>query len=333
VLLDSESAQDIRPIDLELWDLDEVDVRREWQNIDIFLEDQKHQFAVIIENKIKSGESPHQLEDYLKTIKQQYRGYKILPIFLTPDGVAPSVDAYLPVSYQVICETLERILDSRKSTMGSEVITLIQHYTQMLRRHIMSETEIAELCRSIYRKHQRALDLIYEYRTDLQGMIREFLVELVSDPEKFVILRNIKSEVRFIPKQWDRTVLFPEGDKSSSNPLLLFYFHNMADRLRIRLVIAPGLQEFRQKLYEMAIANHPILKSAHKKLYPVWHNIYTRTILVPNDYEDANLDTLKTKIGVEWQKFVDHDLPSINKIVEKEIRTWASPKQDLSFSA
>ena len=32
----------------------------------------------------------------------------------------------------------------------------------------MSDSEIAELCRQIYRRHQRALDLIFEHRPDLQ---------------------------------------------------------------------------------------------------------------------------------------------------------------------
>ena len=47
----------------------------------------------------------------------------------------------------------------------------------------MDESQIAELCRRIYRKHQRALDLIYEYRPDLQEEIRHLLETLIKEKE------------------------------------------------------------------------------------------------------------------------------------------------------
>ena len=72
----------ITPIELDIWDLDEMIVLREWQNIDILLLDEPNQFIVIIENKIKSGEHGNQLERYLETAKKYYPEFRILPLFL-----------------------------------------------------------------------------------------------------------------------------------------------------------------------------------------------------------------------------------------------------------
>jgi hypothetical protein len=44
-------------------------VWREWQNIDILLLDDPHRLAVIIENKIDSGEQPGRLERYLSVVR------------------------------------------------------------------------------------------------------------------------------------------------------------------------------------------------------------------------------------------------------------------------
>ncbi len=44
------------PIELEQWDLGRVEVRREWNHMDILLLDEDHKLAVVVENKIGSGE-------------------------------------------------------------------------------------------------------------------------------------------------------------------------------------------------------------------------------------------------------------------------------------
>src|SRR5690349_19066545 len=53
-------ALPITLIDLDTWDLDELIVLREWQNIDILLIDERNKLAVIIENKIGSTEHNEQ---------------------------------------------------------------------------------------------------------------------------------------------------------------------------------------------------------------------------------------------------------------------------------
>ena len=63
--------------------------------------------------------------------------------------------------------------------MGSDLLTLIKNYVVMLRRHIVGESAIAKLCQKIYRKHQEALDLIFEYKPDSQAQTRKYLENLI----------------------------------------------------------------------------------------------------------------------------------------------------------
>src|SRR5688572_19310271 len=65
-------------IDLDIWDLDETIVLREWQNIDILLIDERNQLVVILENKIHSGEHDEQLQRYWQIINQHYPNWHIV---------------------------------------------------------------------------------------------------------------------------------------------------------------------------------------------------------------------------------------------------------------
>ena len=86
------------------WDLDELMVIREWQNINILLTDEQNRLVVIIENKIDSSEHGEQLQRYWRIVNQHYPDWHIVGLYLTPDGNPPTDDNYLPVDYTSICK-------------------------------------------------------------------------------------------------------------------------------------------------------------------------------------------------------------------------------------
>ncbi|HZP23916.1 MAG TPA: PD-(D/E)XK nuclease family protein [Terriglobales bacterium] len=133
----------ISPIELDLWSLDGLLVLREWQNIDILLLDETHKLAVIIENKIDSGEHDGQLDRYWQSISDQYLGWTILGIYLSPEGQPPSRSSYVRCGYDVVSKLIESILKSRTRSMGADVQTTLRHYAAMLRRYIVGNSEIS----------------------------------------------------------------------------------------------------------------------------------------------------------------------------------------------
>jgi hypothetical protein len=62
----------VSPIDLDVWNLADAQVQREWRNLDIFVRDEAHQLAVIIENKVDSAEHSGQLERYHDVVMQEH---------------------------------------------------------------------------------------------------------------------------------------------------------------------------------------------------------------------------------------------------------------------
>lgn len=164
-----EASWQVSPIEVALWDLGQLEVQRERHNIDILLTDEPNRLAVIVENKIDSGEHSDQLDRYWRVIQQERPGWRILGLFVTPEGDPPSHDGYLAVGYEQIGRLVEDLIESRADAIQADMRTLMTHYTQMLRRHVVSNSDVAQLCREIYRKHQRALDLIFEHRPDQPG--------------------------------------------------------------------------------------------------------------------------------------------------------------------
>jgi hypothetical protein len=123
------------------------------------------------------------------------------------------------------------------------------HYTQMLRRHIVSESEIADLCRSIYRKHKQALDLVFDHRPDRQGTLQDFLESLIAAKPELVADFSSKQYVRFSSKTWE-SPRFPLGQGwTRSGRVLLFEFQNYPDSLKLKLIIGPGPEEVRNRLF------------------------------------------------------------------------------------
>ena len=110
----------VTPEELEQWDLNRMEVRREWQYVDILLLDGDHKLAVIIENKIDSGEHSGQLQRYLEVVGQHYRGWRIIAVYLTRGGDPPSHECYLPVAYDLVCEVIDSLAEG--PTRGREPV-------------------------------------------------------------------------------------------------------------------------------------------------------------------------------------------------------------------
>ncbi len=160
---DEENCYDI--FELLLLDYNSVIVCREWKNIDLLLVSEKEQMVIAIENKIGSHEHDDQLNRYRKILEDEYPEFQRIYIYLTPDGEEPS-DAknWSILTYTDVVEILESIKE--RESFLPEVELLISNYIDTLRRDIVEDERLIQICNKIYQKHKRALDLIYENKTD-----------------------------------------------------------------------------------------------------------------------------------------------------------------------
>ena len=311
----------IGPIDLDVWDLTETQVYRERHNIDILLVNETEKFLVVIENKIWSGEQPGQLERYRKTVEQYYPDYALVCLFLTPEGDEPTEeDAYIPVDYTVVCETLEGLLGDRGSSLGDDVLTAISHYTQMLRRYIVKDSEIADLARRIYTRHRKALDIIYEYKPDKQLELSLELKKLVEGNQSLHVEYADKVYVGFCPKSWTEIPALNTGEGwNKGGRILLFQIRNYPDSMRVYLIIGPGDQSVREQLFAASRDKAELFRGKGLKsaLGQKWSTIFVRNFLSKSDHEQSETEELVAKVRQAWERFVERDLPALKQAIEE----------------
>ena len=158
-------------------DLYSYNVFREWNHIDILLISNQNRVVLAIENKVgahehNSGNSEEsQLVTYKNKISSQYYDYKKIYIYLTPDGEEPSDNDWITLNYSDVVNVLEKVYSSKANQLGSDVSLLIKNYIDNIKKNITMDQELINLCNSIYNKHRRALDLIFENRDDVVSQI------------------------------------------------------------------------------------------------------------------------------------------------------------------
>lgn len=169
ILKNSNKKNDV--LNILLSDFYSFNIYREWKNIDILILSDKEKLAVIIENKVTSNEHDNQLNRYKKTLEIEYPDYKKIFLYLTPDGLEPSDSDWDILTYTDVVEILENI--KNKNNLLPDVTLLMNNYIDVIRRDIVQDQNLVEICNKIYNKHKKALDLIYEYRFDNKNIAEE----------------------------------------------------------------------------------------------------------------------------------------------------------------
>lgn len=316
-------TKSIRPIDLQLASLENTEIRREWRNIDLLVILNELKLVIAIENKVDSSESKNQLKKYSSTLKNSFSDeYTIIKVFLTPDGISAIYDkSWDTYSYQRIAEQLEKFLADKSEEIAPKIDQLLTDYLTLLRRHIVPDERLVELCRKIYREHSNALDLIFEHKMDVYSEIKSELIDLInSDPDVELDLTN-KTYIRFSPKSWDRINEMDKGGGwTPSNKILLYEFQNSNNLLRLKLIIGPGEHEVRMKIHELYMANKKTFKQGRTKLSNQYSQILRLDVLSKAQYEDHDIDDMKNKVRKFWKNFKENQFKEINKLVLKEFK-------------
>lgn len=189
ILLDAgKNVDSVSAAHIELMDFSDVEIRREWRNIDLLVicHDETDRLVFLVENKLLSGEHSDQLRRYMNVARAEFPDYSIVPVYLTLQGDEPSEDAgeagYIPWSHVQLLNTLELIGQQRRDQLTPDVAAFLGDYLSTLRGITMQDEELVDLCKRIYRKHREAIELIVEH-----GEVDEFaatIAEVLADHEE-----------------------------------------------------------------------------------------------------------------------------------------------------
>jgi hypothetical protein len=300
--------------DFELFTYSNVEVLREWNNIDIFviIEDRK-KVAVAIENKIKTSEHSHQLQRYRKMIEREFKTFIPLYIYLTPENVIPSDEEWIPISYDIMTDLLDDLLEYKKNTLNPDIFSFVLQYQTILRRYIVGNSEVEKIAVEIYRKHKQALDIIFQYKPDIYSELNDYLQAKLREENDVIIDSIVKTAIRFTTKDIDSSVDRVGEGWTKSKRIVLFEFYLYDNRVTLRLYIGPGDDNYRKGLQEFFQRDEHLFKLAHRKLGAKWHTVYQEEFLRKSDFEDDDAEAMKQKLEKKFDEFVKTHLPLVHK--------------------
>lgn len=209
---------DMDVFDTLLMDFHNFSIQREWHNIDILAVSQNEKFIFCIENKIDSGEHDNQLNRYREIVEDTYPDYKKMYVYLSPEGVeASDPDYWCSMSYQDVLSIIDNA--RMKVKLLPDVELLINNYVDAVRRDIVGDERLVQICAEIYAKHKKALDLIFENRPDraleIANILKDWAIEKTERGEIEVVLDKCsKAYIRFKTKIMSE--ILPDSEEENS---------------------------------------------------------------------------------------------------------------------
>ena len=305
--------------------IDSVSVFREWEHIDlsILIKSGSKRFLIIIENKIKTKDSYKQLEKYRNRVENKFKeDYKKIFIYLTPEGDEPKDKNELRywnlLSYgQIVSDLLNKVTLVAKG----DVKKFIDQYVHILGRIILEDSKVNKLCNEIYKKHKKAINLLFEEKDDEQKEIKSFVEEKIKK-ENFILEHSIKTFIRFTTETLSEKIKIQGNGKwSGINKIILFEFENKSDRLSLKLVIGPGeggnqLLSFMKSYKKIFTKN---TSDAIEKKPEGHKTVFSMPILSKKtDYDHKDTFERMEKIEKKWPEIVEN----IEKIDEVFNNNW-----------
>lgn len=238
-------SEDVDVFDTLLMDCHDFMIQREWRHIDILAVSAEEKFVLCFENKIDSGEHDNQLRRYRYSIDETYPDYKKMYIFLSPDGSESSEPEYwCSMGYQDVLDIVENA--RRKVKLLPDAELLIDNYVETIRRDIVGDERLAQICADIYAKHQKALDLIFENKpdraSDVAEIFRQWATEMTEKGELVVVVdKCAKTYTRFKTKGMSE--LIPDAEEAQSgwktkNHYFYELYNNGGNEFFIQLVFS-----------------------------------------------------------------------------------------------
>lgn len=161
---------------IQLFNCEKSRVRTEYKTeegrIDIFIEDNQNNKAIIIENKIYANDQPEQLKRYNKYAQTYKNGYQILYLTLLGNNASDQSGEgvpYLPISYKEnIINWLEKCVSitARFPLVRETIIQYINHLKQLTNQDMdtHNKEEISEVLSKI--ENLKAAQVIYQNYTE-----------------------------------------------------------------------------------------------------------------------------------------------------------------------
>ena len=303
-------------------DFRSVDLRREWQNIDLLIV--LNNIVIVIENKWDSSEHSSQLTKYRKAVETHFPNHKKAFVLLTKEGSEAKSEEdknyYIEYNYIQIAQILERIMAVYKPQINDRTFLYLEDYLKVLKRNIMQEDHLNELAVKLYQTHRTALNFIFENKPDLQKEIQKLFIEVLKD-NSFVLGSTSKSYVRFLTEDLRKiSISHNQSNGWINREVFLFEFVINASEKDVRIVFKPVISPGDNPIREEYAKTISMVEGASKPFGKLWIVHFIQNKKFPR----AKFDELsEEERKEELKKFLETCIPIIEK-VEKAL--LANPK-------
>ncbi len=214
-------------------DLNSFNIYKDWKAIDLVLISEKERVVMAIANKVLAKDRDQQLSRHRLVIEKDFPDYEQFFIFLSPEGrMLSDIEKWDTITYGDMADVLEELCHIQ--TIRPDVEFMLRNYKDSIRRDIVDNYQLINLCNKIYNKHRKALDLIFEYRMDEQNLvgsvIKEALKEL-ADAGRIIFDDSQRSNsfIMFYTSDMDEYLL-PLDEENSSYRTNRVYCYNIIVR-------------------------------------------------------------------------------------------------------
>lgn len=272
---------------IHLDDVSNVDIRREWNHIDLLIRlpgfEKGQDLVFIIEIKVEAGESENQLSGYKDKVEKIWPDAVRLFYFLTIDGTKASDDTWISVDFErhVIAAIEEGLKESGGDPLAN---TMAKSYVAALRRRYIGNKDHIRIARKIWEKHRDALGYLEEKRYVKIVELKEYLssegflksinarIEESMTPFTFAYDSKTPQIDRFAIEQWDVLPGFISANWTPSKRLVLFEILTTSKGCKIELVLGKSDDpELRNRIYKVFKNKDSIPKG--------WSRLNTKKIL------------------------------------------------------
>lgn len=302
-------------VDLDSWSYLTTQVLAEWNNIDLLIRDDTHKLIVLIENKVDSSEHSDQLNRYRSLVEKQFPEHHKFLVYLTVDAEVASNEAFIALGYSDFVRLVTDTIERRQDQMHPSVNAFMASYVEMLRRHIVEDSEIQKLCEKIYKTHRRALDILFENQPDRASELKDYLLGLIGNVANLEADSSSKSYIRFIPKSLDFLPLHGEG-WTLSKRMILIEIDQHGGGIKLKLLLGPGRQKTRERIHAFISKQPTIFNRAGTKYYPRWWSFHSENWVTKKEYDENDIEDLKQRVSERFGAFITGELREMVKALE-----------------
>lgn len=344
-LVANNSIANHRPLsklDLHFMDLSNVQIRREWQNIDLLIEvpasAKGKGLVVAVELKINAVESEDQLKTYYGIITKNYDKEKWNHefVFLTKRGdESRELETQKIWQSMKLAEVVTRLEDdASKAGFTGKSADLLTAYIEMMRRHHLGNAEIEKIAMRLWSQHTEALMALMAYKPDLPKDLMKVLShsgKVVNGVRENIIYADKSSTSirRFCVSDWKGIDAFKTGDGQwvESKDMLILELTRSGSKIFITYCLdksgQPEDEPRRRRLYDLVVADEALEAFLKDKKYPSYTPTYrglNSEILFDSaecESDNFDIDRIADEVIESMAGFIDNTLPIYDKIVRQ----------------